>query len=195
MKKNQDLAQIYDLIEKFNFFELSREEKDFVLGHITEEEYMNLRSTLGDTRRFFSNYPEEGQFEKPSPLKRFFTHRLELYKIAAIFLIALGIGFLLDRAVTGKQTEILAMTDTIYITSPDTVHLIIRDTIEVFKENTEIKAVYPGDRVANKQKKTNDPSDCAQDICPDDLASLNELSRRNNISYNKDLTQFTVTLP
>ena len=194
MEKNQDLARVYDLIEIFNFSELSKEEKEFVLTQISEEEYMNLRSTLGDARRFFSKYPGTDPVERPAMTRKFLMLRFELYKIAAMLIVALGIGFLLSRAVTGRQAENLALADTVYIMQQDTVHHITRDTVEIIKERFILKEAYPGVGLASGREASGNPADCMEDICPDDLASLNQLSRRNNVSYDKELTEFTVAL-
>ena len=159
---------------------------------------MDMRSTLGDTLRFFSKYPDEGQAVDPSGFRQFFTHRLELYKVAAVFFIAIGIGFLLSRTMMNENPEQLAVTDTVHVTQYDTLYLTMRDTIEVIREKTVDKNVSPPPvQIVQTASGENEPAtmpDCSQEICPDDLASLSHLSRKNSISHDKELTMFTASL-
>ena len=57
MEQDKDLQRIYDLIEWYDFEELEESEKSFVCRHISEDEYNSMRSTLSDTKEFFSKVP------------------------------------------------------------------------------------------------------------------------------------------
>lgn len=198
MENNKAIEKVYELIEKLNFNELSKDERDFVLNHISEKEYNDIRSTLGDTQHYFANYPEETQMRKTYSLKNILSYRIEIYKIAAALLVLLGIGLLLSKSFTPLPSNIIASVDTVYIDHTDTIYIETHDTIKIVREKIiyrDMEKVSQTDHLASNESTAIEKSlECTRKICPDDLDQINNLSGRNDFSQDKDLTEFMVAL-
>lgn len=58
MKANHYLERVYELLEQFDFEQLSAEDKSYVLKNIPEKEYLRLRDAIKVTESLFSDSVE-----------------------------------------------------------------------------------------------------------------------------------------
>ena len=190
MENEQNIEKIYDLIEKFNFDELSGKEKIFVLKYISLEEYNNMRSTITDTKDFFLNYPVKPTKEKASKFKKLVTYPMELYKIAAIVLLLISIGIAFLKVRTSHQQKLLAIVDTVFIEKTDTIEIIKRRIVHKDSQvsQTPKSFIYPIPEAVNFDR------DCLKEICPDDMGRFVEIKANGNISNDTALRNFIVSL-
>ncbi|MBN2892492.1 MAG: hypothetical protein JXL97_11540 [Bacteroidales bacterium] len=198
MSNEKSIEQIYELIELFDYEELTQKQKEFVLLHITRKEYENMRSTIADTKELFAKYPETIKTKGKSSFKKILTFPLELYKVAAIVIILFGIGVLFSKMnSTTNQTNIFS-NDTVFMTIIDTLFIEKIDTVEIVKNQIVYK---------NKEQKTNNfqedspiyaeynyPKINEFNVNPDDIDVINKLKTNGNLSQDSALSDFVVTV-
>ena len=92
MKENKALERIYELIENYDFNDLSDFERSLVLKHISEKEYRSMRLTIVDTRNLFDKLPVDSKNFQPRTMKKLLNYSVELYKFAAAIIIFIGLG-------------------------------------------------------------------------------------------------------
>ncbi len=93
--------RIHELIEKFDFTELSKEEEGLVLAEMTIEDYSEMRNAVSLAKNFFDEEPKLMSedlvvpvIKKESVLVRMVNYKLPIYKVAAILMIVLSIDHL-----------------------------------------------------------------------------------------------------
>lgn len=197
MKKEQAIEKIYDLIEQFDFEELSESEKSFILEHISYAEYATMRSTIVDTNELFSKYPISGQKGKELSLKKLAVYPVALYKIAVAIILLIGIAFLLSKNQAFNEKELLAKVDTIFVEKVDTVFLEKTETIEIIKTKILYKDLLTDQNLINKSENSNVAvnydRDCSREICPDDMTALSRIKTKGDFSKDTKLTDFIVS--
>ena len=99
---NED--QIYELIEKFDFTQLNKEQQKIVLLEITMEEYNEMRKVSTLTSDYFDNEPilmaEDlvvPTVKKENVIIRIINYKLPIYKIAAILVLVLCVDKLIPK--------------------------------------------------------------------------------------------------
>ena len=206
MKANQNMERIYELIEQFDFSELSETDKAYILTLISETEYNNMRNTLKDTENYFVqasepilNDPERksiaDQSKDENRIIKLLKQPVQLYKVAASIVLILGIYSLIHYSNQQQKNDLLAVHDTIVIHKTDTVYSKLVDTIRIIKE----KIVYvpqKQDLLASNKILTDSKSvsDCNKEICPADLDKIKALALNNNVSNDSLLKTFVVAL-
>jgi len=194
MKTNQNMERVYELLEQFNFNELSERDKIYILSVMPETEYINMRDTIKETEGFFTNAAElnlsdslykslMNKSRKGNILLKLLKQSVQLYKVAASVLIILGIYSVIHYSNLHEKNSTLALNDTIYIHKTDTIYSKLIDTVRIIKE----KIVYiPREkvRVAPVKLLSNSKNeyDCNKEICPDDIDKIKGLAFNNNIS-------------
>jgi hypothetical protein len=198
MKKEQAIDKIYDLIEKFDFEELSESEKSFVLNHISYAEYAKMRSTIVDTNELFSKYPISSHKDKGLSLKKLVVYPVALYKIAIAIILLIGIAFLLSKNQAFNEKELLAKADTVFIEKIDTVVLEKTETLEVIKTKIVYKDLLADQNLINQSENSNVAvnyeRDCSKEICPDDITTLSRIKTKGDFSKDTKLTDFIVSM-
>jgi hypothetical protein len=198
MEKEQPVEKVYRLIETYDFNELPESEKAYVLEIITLEEYNNMRATIADARELFSKFPVGEAGEQPGMLRKLITFPVELYKIAAVFLLLAGIGFVFLKTGTLKQSRQIASVDTVYVEKTNTVYLETRDTIRIIME----RAVYKDQDIRRNQpsynaritETMNYGQDCSVEICPSDMGKLSALKTKSDFSRDTALKGFITAI-
>jgi len=206
METNHNLEKIYQLVEQFDFNELTDSDKSFVLTQMTVNDYQNMRETIKESKSFFSNKTEippddailkslSGYTLKKNFIVRSLNYRMQLYKVAASILIILGITFMIFYKSNPGLYSQLTIHDTIYIKKTDTVISMIKDTIQVVKniivQAQQVAVVKSVNTLfANNIIK----ADCDKEICPSDVDKITRLDGTNNISRDSFLTDFVVLL-
>lgn len=186
METNQNIERVYELLEQFDFNELSEQDKLFVLSEMTEIEYGKMRSTIKDTQSFFVSdiEPIYDNSRKPkSLLLRILTQPIQLYKVAASIVILMGIYSAIHYFNIPDKSQLLTSTDKIYIHKTDTIYSKMVDTITIIKE----KIIYlPKESVVEKPIKllsnSNNVYNCNKEICPNDIDRIRELAYNDNAS-------------
>jgi hypothetical protein len=194
MKAKKEFEKIYDLMEMFDFDDLTDNEKELVRQTLSEEEYNTMRSTIKDTRSFFSkpDFPEE----KKSPVKKIISYPVELYKVAAVILLLAGIGFIISRGRIESHDMKLASADTVFIEKTDTIIVAFTDTVERIKEKIIYKdalhTTTSAMSIVSLPESVPGKDDCLKQLCPDEIQRVTGLKGENDLSADKTLTDFIV---
>ena len=145
MKANRNFEKVYELLEQFDFKELSVDDRIYVLSEMTENEYNNIRDTLKDTETFFSNSTEPNINDsllnslmrtnhKPNILSRILNQPVKFYQLAASILLLIGLYVVTQYSESPEKNSSLPKNDTIYIQKTDTVSSKLADTVRNIKE-------------------------------------------------------------
>jgi hypothetical protein len=206
MGSNQNHEIIYQLIEQFDFNELSAEDKLFVLSHLSESEYQNMRETIKDSKKYFTDNPEmmpDASIYKSltradkhkNVVVRTLNYSMQLYKVAVTILIILGITFLLFYKSNPGLYKQMLVHDTIYINKTDTVYSLLRDTIQIVKTLFVNIPQKSGTAQGRKLLAGNTvKNDCSKEICPSDVDRITHMVSSNNIAQDTFLSDFVVAI-
>lgn len=194
MKADRYFEGVYELLEQFDFKELSEKDRIFVLSEMTENEYNNMRSTLKDTESFFSNSSEPGINDsllnsiirtdhKPNILIKILNKPVKFYQLAASIILLLGLFAIKQYSDIPDKNSALPSSDTIYIQKTDTVYSKLADSIRILKN----KIIYiSSEKDNNKQVKllsvAADEFDSGEVISPSSIYRIKELAFENNFS-------------
>ena len=109
----EENKSIHELIEEFDFSELSKVQQIQVLKELSEKEYGELRETIKMTVNFFENEPKlfADDLLKPVILKeskfvRLISYSVPLYKVAAAVLLVFSFNFLISIKANNNTIEI-----------------------------------------------------------------------------------------
>lgn len=175
-KQVKNIARIYDLIESKAFNELSEEEKELVSQELAEAEYDKMHQTVSELEQ------EESRPKDISGwgLLRSLNAKVEIYKVAAVFLLLFTASQAFDSLKRGKGDELAIIYDTVYI---DRIDTIVQEKIEVHE-----KLVYIQDykeQIGQEQLKEANfkegEVDCSQSLCASELPRLKAMQSRNHI--------------
>lgn len=190
----KNIEQIYDWLETYSFSELSEQQRKVVLQEITEQEYSEMRKTLGGTKSYFEKAAVETGSGKKNSL---FSYKIELYKVAIAACLIVSIQLVLNFSKSEQTDNLLAYSDTVYVDRVDTVLEYVFDTVEKTKE----VLVY-----IDKQKDGSkgaipalepilvDPESCEKQLCPSDLAEMEAKPNKNSLAADAALKEFVVML-
>jgi hypothetical protein len=94
--------QVFELIEKFDFSELNKDQQELVLIEMTEREYSEMRNTISLTSSYFESESILIKDELTAPvLKRknilinIINYQLPIYKVAAMIMVVFSLNYLL----------------------------------------------------------------------------------------------------
>lgn len=143
--------KIQELIEQFDFSELTKDQKEQVLRELTEIEYQNLRETIKMTVDYFEDEPNlladtllKPVLEKEGLLLRVINYNVPLYKIAAAVLLVLSINLLIPNKEDSNSIEIVENvneeenSDTLYVADK----MLKYTSNNSIKYNTGLARVY-----------------------------------------------------
>jgi hypothetical protein len=197
MKANQYQERVYELLELFDFEELSDEDRIYVLSNMPEEEYLNLRYTLKVTETFFSNSKEPNINNllfnsimqtnyKPNILIKILNQPVKFYQLAASILLLLGLYAIKQYSDLPDKNSAIQKNDTIYIQKTDTVSSLLADTVKNIKE----KVIYVTRERDSKEKllsnTTFESYSCKNEV-HDNIERIKQLSF---FTYNSSETLF-----
>ena len=194
MKSNLYFEAVYELLEQFDFKELSEKDRNYVLSGMTENEYYNLRSALKSTETFFSNSSEPvindsllnsiiSTNHKPNILIKILNQPVRFYQLAASIILLLGLYTIKQYSDIPDKNLTLPSNDTIYIQKIDTVYSKLADSIRILKN----KIIYiSSERDNNTQDQllsvATHQFDSSELVCPNSVYRINELAFEKNIS-------------
>jgi len=206
MGTDQNLEKIYDLLEQYDFNELSETDKSFVLTQMSETDYENMRETIKDSKNYFDGKPEiqmdeniynflPDTMKKRNSVVRALNYPIQFYKVAASILIILGITFLIYYNNLPVRNGELAIHDTIYIKKTDTVFSTIRDSLKIIKNLIVQVPQKKASNTVTKYLANNDIKvDCKKELCPSDIEKITGLASSNSISQDTSLGDFVVSI-
>ena len=140
MKANPYLERVYELLEQFDFNELSEKDRTYVLSNMSEKEYINMRSTIKDTETFFSNSSEPNinvsllssiihTNHKPNILIKILNQPVKFYQLAAFIVLILAIYTIKQYSDFPDKNSALPLHDTIFIQKADSIYPKLADTV------------------------------------------------------------------
>ena len=210
MKDQENLNKLQELIEKFDFEELSKKDKEFVLSNSSQDEYEELRSIVEKSKSFFENQnsikPDDKilnklhyELEEKSWISSIINYQIPLYKLAVSVIILFGILFIFINHQYSREQIQIAQVDTVYIENFDTVKITEYDTVEIIKkvfvkkENNNLR-VHPIITNLNKTQFSADYSVTlkTRSVNPKDLDRLLKYTKSNSIKYDKNLATYVV---
>jgi hypothetical protein len=196
MKENTYLERIYELLEQFDFNELSDNDRIYVLSKMAEEEYINMRSTIKDTETFFS-YSIEPEINgsllasilhtnhKPNILIKLLNKPVKFYQLAASLTLILAIYTINQYSDLQIKNSVIPLYDTIFIEKIDTVYpkpadtisSKLADTVKIIKEKI-INISRDKDTNAHVRLLSSTASvfDSGKLLCPTITGTIKELT-------------------
>ncbi|MBN1186934.1 MAG: hypothetical protein JXB49_31950 [Bacteroidales bacterium] len=198
MEKDKHIEKIYELVELYDFDELSEDDRSFVLEHISVEEYSRMRETITETKNLFEKSEITYRKDRSFKVKKIIAYPVELYKIAALLILFFGTGYTISSLNYSHKRKLIAATDTIYTNHVDTFVVEKTDTIEIIKErlvyrDNNLNQNYTT-QIGNEAEIINNTRDCSKDICPGDIALLSKRKTTGDFSKDTSLTQFIVAV-
>ena len=123
MKSNELPEKIFDLLASKSFDQLKENEKEMVLSSISEEEYRDMRKTVGEFLQA-DQAMEDFRQEKTRPVKspkgllEIINYPIPLYKVAAGLLLLMGLFLILPEYQSEKNIDLSVVRDTIQKGTP-----------------------------------------------------------------------------
>ena len=118
MKSNELSEKIFDLLESKSFDQLTENEKELVLRTISKDEYGELRNCIGDFLEA-DQAIEDPKLQRTGPAKssigllEIAKYPIPLYKVAAGFLLLIGIFSILPEYQSEGNADLTVVRDTI----------------------------------------------------------------------------------
>ncbi len=197
MKANENIEKVYELVEQFDFEELSEHDQFMVLAVISEVEYCAMRFSIKETQLYFAqddlpilkatSFVRE---PRPNVLLRFLKQPIPLYKVAASILVMVGL-FAGYEMIKPKQNKFFASAQNITTAMKrDTVFVNILDTLEIIKERiVYVERIECAQMAQVKPSESKSVLDCDKEMCPKEIEMLKNLACNNKIGNDTVLRQ------
>ena len=109
MRNNKNIEKVYELIEQYDFAELSEPDKLLVLSVMTESQYTEMRNTVDNLKLELANdiepvinIPTIEKKDSDGRIKRFLFYPIKFYQVAASIAIMISI---FSTAFAGKLSR------------------------------------------------------------------------------------------
>jgi len=200
MEANNNIEKAYDLVEQFEFSELSKTDKSYILSIMTEAQYTKMRRTITDIKVSLENDIEpilnmpQAKSNK-NKLLQLANYPIRFYKVAASIAIIMAIYFMVQKSTQNQTNQLIARNDTVIIHQIDTVYTKVYDTIRIIKSN--VRSVQVGILQSENLgliTQPNQSSDCNKELCPNEIGRIISMSNKNNISSDSALNGLLVSL-
>jgi hypothetical protein len=201
MENNNSIEKAYELIEQYEFAELSEADKLYVLSVMTESQYAEMRRTIDNVKLVLENdiepiirIPQKLKQPEDSKIRRLFNFQFKLYQVAASIAILITTFLIIQYSRENSTNQLIAKTDTIYVQHSDTLYTKVYDTIEVIRE------IERHPQNISQLKKTNlivqsiKKSDCSNELCPNEIENITTMNTRNTISSDSILKEMLLRL-
>ena len=202
MENNKNIEKIYELIEQYDFVELSMQEKTLVLSAMTESQYTEMRNTVDNLKLELntdiepeSNIPHIGDIVKDSRIKRLLNYPIKFYQVAASTAIIISVFSIYQKSNIDNTNSMIAKNDTLIIQQIDTVHSIVHDTVEIIREKiriaqTDSQIKKENDLIASSNIKT----DCSNSLCPNEMDDIITMNSENTIKNDSTIKGLLLSL-
>ena len=195
MSSDKKTNRVFELAEQFEFRELLNMDKKYILSVMTEEEYNDLRNTINSLPNYFmrdiepiTNIPPIGYKHKNNRFTKFILYPLQLYKVAAIIIIAFFLFNINQHNNENLNSELLTQNDTVFINKKDTIAQIIHDTVWVVETKNSIPRINRTENVIN-QTIYNE-----YDLSPDNVEKIMSMTNNNSLANDSILKSILVLL-
>jgi len=200
-ENNNNIEKVYELIEQYEFVELSEADRLKVLSVMTEDQYTEMRSTIDNVKLRLENdiepvvkIPQLPKQYSSHKLSRYLNYPLKLYQVAAGIAILIASFFMVLYS-KDSPVQITAENDTVFIRHTDSVFTIIYDTVEIMKENVRnIQSNFskPDNNVLiTHQTEIND---CSNKLCPNEITDIIAMNGRNTVSSDSVMKDVLLSL-
>ncbi len=166
MENNKNIEKAYELIEQYDFAELSEPDRLLVLSVITESQYSEMRKTVDDLKLDLKsdiepeiNIPEIGKSNSDSRIRQLLNYRIKFYQVAASVAIIISTFFMFQHLNKNNTDQMIAKSDAVIIQQID---------FSRQKENDLI--TY-----------SNSRTDCDNSLCLSEMEDIIAMNSRNTI--------------
>jgi hypothetical protein len=188
MKPNRYFERVYELLEQFDFKELSDKDRIYVLSVMTENDFNDMRNTLKDTETFFSNSCEPNINDsllnsiistnhRPNILIKILNRPVKFYQLAASILLLLGLYIIKQYSNLPDKNSALPINDTIYVYKKDSLSSKLADTVKNIKEKliyvSRKKDINPQDKLLST---ATFEFDSGKIVCPGNIERIKQLT-------------------
>ncbi len=202
MEGSVNIEKAYELIEQFEFAELSDADRLYVLSVMTETEYSDMRRTVSALNVLMDSdiepraiIPVQPQKSRGGRLLRMVNYQVKMYQVAAS--VALLIASYVVFHVPDQQvvSPLIARVDTVFVHQTDTVYATLYDTVTIVEYKVEPKHGRIHNPESTETVAQSDKSiDCSQELCPSEVGAITEMNRMNSISSDSTLRGLLVSL-
>jgi len=199
---NTRIEKAYDLLEQFDFTELSEEEKLDILSVMTESQYNEMRKTIHDMKVVLDKDIEPltgvngiSRYTAKSKFLRFIQYPVQLYQVAASIALILLTYFIIQKTDQNSITRVLANNDTVFVYQMDTVYTTVYDTVRI-REIAAPGHLKYSKKPGNKKPKINTAptADCNRELCPNEVGKITVLNKTNNMARDSALKGLLLSL-
>ena len=202
MGTNNNIERAYDLVEQFDFNELSEEDKLYILSIMTEVQYADMRKTMTDVKVSLENdiepdldMPKTKSNNNVNKLLRLVNYQIPIYKVAASIAIIIATYFMFQKLNLNQTNQLMARNDTIVIHQIDTVYTKVYDTIRIINNNVRsLQAEINQSENLKSISSSNQSFDCNKELCPNEVGKIVTLNNKNNISNDSVLNNLLISM-
>jgi hypothetical protein len=203
MGNNKNIEKIYDLIEQYDFVELSKPDKLLVLSVMSESQYAEMRNTVDNLKLELTNddiepainIPKIESVDSESRITRILNYPIKLYQVAASVAIIISIFSIFQQSSKNENYSMIAKNDTLIIKKIDTVYSIVNDTVEIIREKVGIAQMdFQIQKENNLSANSNINTDCSNSLCPNEMDDLVAMNSRNTIKNDTTIKGVLLSL-
>ncbi len=199
---NNDVEKAYELLEQYDFSELTQENKLFILSVMSENQYTEMRAAIYKVNNLIEPdieariYMSQNLNQKESnKISKFLNYPVQIYKIAASIAILTAGYLLIQKSNQNSTDKLLSNYKTITVHVTDTVYRQVYDTVKIVEN--KVLAIDSGTNLKDKNELTDrseEDINCDKELCPNDVAKIISLNNKNNISSDSSLNGILISL-
>ena len=199
---NNDVEKAYELLEQYDFSELTQENKLFILSVMSENQYTEMRAAIYKVNNLIKPdieariYMSQNLNQKESnKISKFLNYPVQIYKIAASIAILTAGYLLIQKSNQNSTDKLISNNKTITVHVTDTVYRQVYDTVKIVEN--KVLAIDSGTNLKDKNELTDrseEDINCDKELCPNDVAKIISLNNKNNISSDSSLNGILISL-
>lgn len=199
---NNDVEKAYELLEQYDFSELTQENKLFILSVMSENQYTEMRAAIYKVNNLTKPdieariYMSQNLNQKESnKISKFLNYPVQIYKIAASIAILTAGYLLIQKSNQNSTDKLISNNKTITVHVTDTVYRQVYDTVKIVEN--KVLAIDSGTNLKDKNELTDrseEDINCDKELCPNDVAKIISLNNKNNISSDSSLNGILISL-
>ena len=202
MESNKNIEKVYELIEQYDFAELSEPDRLLVLSVMTESQYSKMRKTVDDLKLDLKsdiepeiNIPEIGKSNSDSRIRQLLNYPIKFYQVAASVAIIISTFFMFQHSNKNNTDQMIAKSDAVIIRQIDSVYTIVYDTVEIIKEKVgHLQTDFSRQKENDLITYSNSRTDCNNSLCPSEMEDLIAMNSRNTIKNDSTTKRLLLSL-
>lgn len=202
MENNKSIEKIYELIEQYDFAELSEQDRLIVLAVMSESEYNEMRKTVDNLKLELTpdvepeiNMPKIEKVNSDSRIRRFLNYPIKFYQVAASIVVIISAFYMFQNSDKNISNQMIANNDTIVIRHIDTVYSIVNDTVEIIIEKVRtVKTDFQKQEEHDLIAYSNMKSDCSKNLCPNEIEDIITMNSVNTIKNDSTIKGVLLSL-